>query len=279
MKQIFMTPNFSVGAILIGENGQRRLAPFNSDICYLFETLETMTMAQHCSPSDNDEDRQKRVDLELLLTKTSNYLVGQIEAIVGPLNENAGIIYEGFESGFVCGSTGKPPVFVPQDEGRTSTVDDFLDSGIIDADLIEVIEACDEQGKSWIELFESPLEQAKGLGMVISDKTAADLKRLAPSKLHEIQDPDSREYLAFFHAVVADGRYLDSWQRQPAAVAAYLGIELSDSVLKKASQVPLSPPEQDAIAVLIPIIIVGLIAVTIGTKTAVVADRSGLDKF
>ena len=67
----------------------------------------------------------------------------------------------------------------------------------------------------------------------MSKLAIANLKPLAPSQLDKISDPVDREIVGFFHKVSDDGRFLDRWNREPAAVANSLGIKLDIRAIDK----------------------------------------------
>jgi hypothetical protein len=298
MKQLFVTADFSVGPILLSEGGHRRLPVLGESVCRLFETVENLTGALHFLPDDTEADRQKRSELDTLTTKTANYLVGQIESIVGELDHANAIVYEGVNNGFVCGSTGKPPVYIAQDAPKLPTIETIVSSGMIDADILTLVDAASRNRVKWADLFEDPKGQAEALGISISEKTAADLKMFAPSNLDQIDDAATREYIGFFHAVLEDGRYLLSWQTRPSEVADHLGIKLSDEVLEKILMISsygsvrntagnaanaaiaaiYAVPTSAAPVIVTAAIAIG-IAVTIGTEKAQATDRSGQEKL
>jgi len=286
MNQLFVTGDFDIGPILLSKKGRRRLPVMSESVCRLFETVESLTSAVFFLPDETEADRQKRDELGILTTKTANYLVEQIEAIVGDLNQENAIVYEGLNNGFVCGADGKAPVFIAQDVLQSLTLESIISSGMIDADFVTLVEAADKQGAEWSEVLENPKQQAEALGVTISEKTAYDLNRLAPSQLDNINDPATREYIAFFHAVLKDGRYLEIWQSKPGEVAEKLGIELSDEVIEKnfmlfpgGSYKNSCPRGALGGGAVVAIGIVLCIVVTIAVDKSMVTDRSGVEKL
>ncbi len=283
MKQLFFSRDAGVGPILLSENGRRRLPAFHGTICRLLDTVESLTAANHFMANDTAADRQRKDALEDLTIKTANYLVEQLETVVGELDRNNAIVFEGKTNGFVCGADGKVPRYIGRDVLQSTNVETIISSGVIDEDMIAFVDAANAQGADWVSALETPKELAKELGVSISEKTAADMHMLAPSQLEKIPDPVAREYIAFFHAVMKDGRYLAIWHSRPAEVAENLGIKLSQEVLEKSLMLSeegsCENPDKDAGVGVVAVAIMLCIVVTIAWDKAVVKDRSGVEKL
>jgi hypothetical protein len=83
------------------------------------------------------------------------------------------------------------------------------------------------------EVVENPTATAERLGRQISESSAANLRRVAPSRLSEIQDPADRELITFMYKVLEDGRFVRTWITEPARVAAALEVTLSPPVIDR----------------------------------------------
>jgi hypothetical protein len=84
-------------------------------------------------------------------------------------------------------------------------------------------------------MLNNPAAMAAKIGMKLSDRAVENLKPLAPSQLDTVKDPVNRSIVSFFHKVIDDGRYVNNWMAQPAAVAKALkvdlGMEAIDTIL------------------------------------------------
>jgi hypothetical protein len=161
-------------------------------------------------------------------TTLCNLAVEQVEEAVGPLEGNQSLIFQDDDGGFVCGSTGKPPIPIPWPPRTIPSVQDYLSAGVVERDLVTFVRTARAKKTSLTRLFEQPEKVAKELGLTLSEKSVKDLQSLAPKNRADIKDPVEREIVGFFQKVVADGRYLDVWFTRPYEVSKDLKYKLSD---------------------------------------------------
>jgi hypothetical protein len=238
-----------------------------------------------------------------LATSLCNLAVEQVEEVVGPLGADRSLIYQDDDGGFSCGSTGKPPVPVIWPPRSMPSVSEVLDAGVIELDLVELVQKAHNAKIPLTDLYENPEEIAKKLDVTISEKSAKYLRLLAPSKLDDIKNPVDREIVEFFHKVTDDGRFVDTWFTQPYEVSQKLKCRLSDVAIERlvggelAAAMVKRPSDVDpgtvvvvifvavgAIAVIAAgIIILGIVLALSGANPVkledVVKDRSGRTKI
>lgn len=217
------------GGIYIDSNGVQTLAPLaTSVLMHLRAVADLVSSTRGLSPK-----AKASKDLQALITKISNLAVDRVEAAVGPLDAADSLVYLDDGDGFVCGSTGAPPRPIGWPPAGPISVEDLVERGALASDVIEFLQRTQAKGLKVADVLNDPASAAKTVGVQLSELAIANLKPLAPSQLDKIRNPVDRSVVAFFHKVVADGRFLDSWNREPAAVAKALGVEVDLVVIDK----------------------------------------------
>ena len=279
MTQVFVVGGGRGGSLLQGPGGVRALPPFDQSLRDQFAALAGLLRAS----ARLREPRDRKATLDIA-RRLSSHVVGQVEAVVGPVDGEAGLVYQDDDGGFTCGSTGKPPIPIPWPPSRLSSVEDIVGLGTLERELGQVFErAPDLQA---MELLEHPAQVSKRLGVKLSERTVEQLERIAPSKVKGIEDPAVREVLTFFHEVLGDKRFIETWSRRPYEVARELGVELSpraiDLILAggNVSAIPGTGPV--SIIWIVVVIVVGVLVVADNQITTVrefVIDKSGAAKL
>jgi len=172
-------------------------------------------------------------DLAFLITKISNLAVERVEAAIGPLDPTDSLVYLTEDGGFVCGSSGAPPRSVTWPPSGNSSIHDLVAGSTLPPDLVEFLRRSTGTDLQVTDILEDPVAAARSIDFPLSQAAADGLKKLAPSQLAAVTDPVDRELVGFFHQVIADGRYVDTWASQPVAVATSIGVKLSDAVVDK----------------------------------------------
>jgi hypothetical protein len=139
--------------------------------------------------------------------------------VVGPLSGESALVFQDDHGGFTCGSTGKPPRPLPWPPNKLPTVADMVSQGVVEAELVSFLRAVRDSKIKLNNALENPVAAAKELAMPLSDRSARDLRLIAPSRTAAIKDSTEREIIVFFYKVAADGRYLESWFSRPYEVA------------------------------------------------------------
>jgi len=266
---------------MITDHGVNPIPSFDPGIISSLKSVNALVRASAQTNVKSTQAKLRRVLLAL-----SNLTVEQVEQVVGPLDDERAIIFQDQDGGFTCGSTGKPPIPVPWPPLSWPSAQELITQGVVAPDLVNLLRTAREQKKPLVEVFEHPAEAATQLHVKLSEKSAQDLQALAPSKLQSIKDDTDREVISFFHSVVADGRFLDIWYRQPYEVAKSIGVELTEKVIERlvmgeAAHNLIDPGRR---ACLVGAVLVGdvvIIAVTVGLKSTPpekVHDRSGILK-
>lgn len=225
-------------------------------------------------------------------------LVRRIEDAVGPLDPEGGVVYTDTDGGFICGSTGRPPIPLPPEPDILPTPEELKASGVLDSMSVRLLSRAIEKEMDVLQLFEDPRDIADKLNIDIDEQTIDTLRSLAPSRLDRITDPVQREVVQYLHKVLEDGRFTDSFLAKPASVSAALNIKLSDAafdrIIKGASaglgsgigggevMEPISIAVGITVIVIVDSIVVGVVVTATkarfeGLKTVI--DRSALEKF
>lgn len=264
------------GGLIITAEGVRPVPPFDPFVRAQLKAVANLVTAMRGHGSDIRE-------LEEHAARIANVAVQEVEAIVGPLDEEASLIVMVDDGdGFTCGTTGKPPIPLPRPHRELPAVDSLMTRGGLDPALVAFVRKATEAGIAVNDLFERPSEVARELNLELPERTIRDLQVLAPSRRDALEDPVSREVAGFFERVLADGRYLDTWAIRPAAVAQNLGVQLSppasDRIISVGSALSGRIGGGTAIIWIVVGIIV-IIAVVIDEGEADIVDRSGVVKF
>lgn len=215
------------GGILITSNGVRRIPPFDPSIRLQLRGLSALLNGIRLLPNAPAEE------MTALVNRVSNIFIEQVEAVVGPLEGDNSLVYQDEDGGFTCGSTGRPPIPFPWSLESLPSFSDLIASGVLNRDLVDFFSTASEQQMKIIDVLENPAAAATEMDIQLSERTAQDLQRLAPSQLNSISDPVDREVVEFFQKVAEDGRFLSTWATRPYETATRLGANLSDDALDR----------------------------------------------
>lgn len=288
MKTVVIFEGGNSGSLLITDNGVRPIPPFEADIRLMLKSASAMVNS--LSASSNPTIRGKKAKLALSL---SNLAITEVENVVGALEGEQCLIYQDEDGGFTCGSTGKPPLPITWPPTVLPSLPSLISSGVIEKDLIELLQGAKAAKVPYTKVFEKPVDMAKKFGVSISDKTAKDLKILAPSNLSKIKEPTDREIIKFFHKVIDDGRFDDDWLKRPAEVAKELKVRLSEPALERiitggaAAEFGLRGGINAfadvgvcvAVVTAGDVIIIAVVAIASGSIEDIIRDRSGIEKI
>lgn len=268
------------GGLIITADGVRPLPPFDPYVRAQIKAVSQLVVAIQGGEARESD----RGELTTLATRLANLAVQQLEAIVGTLDEEASlIVMSDDDGGFVCGTTGKTPTPLPRPPKELPTLSNMLARGVIDQSMLTFVRKATEQGRSVEDVLEHPVEIASELGIELSERSAHDLQRLAPSRVSELEDPVAREIVTFFQRVLSDGRYVDSWAVRPAAVSKALDVELSNAAQERiiAAGAVFLPQQVGIVAFpwIVAIVVVAIVVDIIDEPEADVVDRSGQPKF
>jgi len=277
MKTIVLFGGGDAGGLLITEGGVRPIPPFDLTIRQNLKAVAAIVSS--ASAASDTPSGQK---LGKLATNICNVAVGLVEEVLGPLDPERAIIFQDSDGGFTCGSVGKPPIPFPWPPLQMPSLQDFIASGAAEEDMVSVIQKARSEGISFTNVFEHPTAVAKKMGLKLSKKAAADLSMLAPSKINKIRDETDRNIVKFFHAVVDDGRYLDTWLTRPYEVSKEINFDLDEKTLERlVTRGGLSSLRGGAVSLgpMIVIIIVVIVVDRVKPPRDIVVDRSGRKKI
>jgi hypothetical protein len=279
MAQVILFGGGDGGGIIIMANGVRRIPPFDPGLRLELRGVSALTQASmYMRGSQNIQE------YDSLVNRLSNHAVGRVEAVVGKLDEENSLIYQDDDGGFICGSTGKPPIPLPHSSPSVPGLGAILSRGVMQPDLLEFVSAANTHKIPLKDVLADPAAVAKRLQFQLSERSVHDLSQLTPANSGKITDPINREIVQFFHKVVDDGRFIDSFASEPVRVSRELAVELSNGALDRliASGSSLRDPGTVenpvavAIAVGIVIMLVDDVAM-VGVENIV--DASGIQKL
>lgn len=229
MGKIILFERGESGGMFIGTGGVRPIPRFAAPVLAHLRAVSDLLRASR------GQSGKPAQELATLITKISNLAIERIEAAIGPLDAADSLVYLTDEDGFVCGSTGGPPrpIGWPPLGGGGGGVAELVDGGLLAPDLMELLRRVPAKGAKIVDILEDPAAAAKAMKLNLSEASAATLKQLAPSKVATLPDPVDRDLVGFFHRVIKDGRFIDTWTTEPVGAAKALGVKLSDEVVDK----------------------------------------------
>jgi hypothetical protein len=229
MGRVILFNGGTSGSIYIHSDGVQPISPLPPPVLMHLRAVADLLRATQGSSAEESTSK----DLQTLITKVANLAIERVEAAVGSLDGEDSLVYLEDNDGFICGSTGAPPRPIKWPLLDPPTVEELVQGGFLAADVGEFLKRTHAQGLKVADVLANPDAAAKQVGLKLSKLAIANLKPLAPSQLDKISDPVDREIVGFFHKVSDDGRFLDRWNREPAAVANSLGIKLDIRAIDK----------------------------------------------
>lgn len=288
MRSVILFGGGDAGGLLITDKGVRPIPPFHPSIRLTLRSASAMVNSLAATGEGAIKTKKAKLAASL-----ANLAVEQVEEAVGAIEGDQALVYQDDDGGFYCGSTGKPPIPIPWPPSVVPSLPELLAAGLIEHDLVDLLQKAKAKQIPYTEVFENPTDVAKRVDATVSAKTASDLRLLAPSNLSNLKDPTDREVLGFFHVVADDGRYLRDWLAKPAEVSEKLKIKLSEAALERivtggalsAFGSRLGPNAFADIGVCVAVVvgadvvIIAVVALSSREIGDIVKDRSGLAKF
>jgi hypothetical protein len=269
------------GGLYMSGDAVSTIPAFPSSLLAHLRAVSDLLYASQQKTSDTKQTNE----LSILVSRVANLAVERVEAAVGPLDDTDSLVYLHDDGGFTCGSTGAPPRPVGWPPGPRTTLDELIHRDLIAADVIQFLERGKDRGLEVADMLNDPAASALSIGMKLSDRAVENLKPLAPSRLESVTDPVNRSVLAFYHKVIDDGRYVDTWMREPAAVAKSLGVELEiraiDAILGSSAIIGRSGGDVANLSIEQGVVVVVVAIIVLRDKPELenVRDFSGIYKF
>ncbi len=266
------------GGLIIGPNGVRPIPPFDPGVRKQLQAVASLTQALTGGAVGN------RRELSALTTKLANHAIGDVEAVVGALDKEGSLVYQDDGGGFTCGSTGKPPIPFPWPPREFPGIDDLVLGGVLESELIGLLSHTKLDIKA---LLADPKGASEKAGVKLSVRSLEQLSRISPAQVDKIPDAEGREIACYFHKVVEDGRFLESWSARPYEVASTLGVKLSDGALDRivaGGGAVLRPggggeTANAAIGVAVAVGVVIMLVTRDPERVVDISDHSGVQKF
>ncbi len=168
-------------------------------------------------------------DLTVQAIRWCKKAVTAIEDILGPLSVENTILYCTGDGGFLFSiRRGIKPLYPRTKQGLYSINAKLRD---VESNISQLIQNARNRKIPLKEVFKNPRSTAKKVGVRLSKKSFQFIKTLASSKIVEGRTPVEKEIIRFLRAVLADGRFVDSWYKEPHKVARLLKIELSEAAI------------------------------------------------
>jgi hypothetical protein len=215
------------GGIRITPNGIEPIPPFDPAIRHQLRALNGLARAGRLLSAEESD----RI-LGGVVTKLSNAVISQLEAVVGELDADNGVIYQDADGGFTCGSTGKPPIPFPWPVDPRRTVAELTSRGIIDAQTIGFLELAAARKLDVFTVARDPKAAAKQLGVSLTPELERSLAAFDIERV-KVDDEVDREVIDFYQKVVHDGRYIGEWVVNPTVVAERLKTRVSPAAIDR----------------------------------------------
>jgi hypothetical protein len=286
MKTLLVFNGGAEGALLLTSNGAYPAQLSEPEVLNALKATAKLVVALSASSS-----KSSRTKLSKMSIGAANLSVEMVENLFGPLNPERAIVFLDDDGGFICGSTGKPPIHVPWPPRPFKEPGDLIKAGIIESDVLELIRKSKAEGNDLTKVFENPAAAAKALGLPLSAKSASDLSQLAPSKVSKVKDPVDREMMKLFLAVLKDGRYTQTWFERPYEVSRALNVKISDTAIDRIASIAATAnfgniADEGTSAICAGVIWAG-VCIAVGTLfvgqmnpiDTLIKDRSGTAKF
>lgn len=229
MQKIVLFNGGREGGILLGENSSKSIPPFNLAIQKQLKAVAELTQAIYL---DGSIDREERY-LSGLVVRVANIVVDEIESVVGPLGADYSLVYQDADGGFTCGANGKSPLPIAWPPEKAPSLDTLISKGLIESEMISYFEKASEAKIAVKDMLEAPENYSRKMGIKLSEKTATNIKNIAPSNIDKIKNKEDKEVIGFLHKVIEDGRYINQWMTKPYDTAKALKLKLSDKAYEK----------------------------------------------
>lgn len=155
------------------------------------------------------------------------------------IDDNTVITFVNPEGGFVCGSTGQPPLPLPvspswldSQKGRAlrGIGGDLLKAYGLDEDAALFLREAIERKADVRNLFLEPERAAADAGVQLSPEVSRQLEFIRKGE-GRMSGPEA-EVLEFVNRVVKDGRHIREWAVEPRETAKQLGVRVSDEAFQ-----------------------------------------------
>jgi hypothetical protein len=181
MRSVILFGGGDAGGLIITDTGVRPIPPFDPSIRQTLKSASALVNSLAKSPKEGALKTKKAK----LAASLANLAVEVVEEVVGELHGDQALIYQDDDGGFYCGSTGKPPIPIPWPPSVVPSLAELMADGLIERDLVELMQGAKAKKISYTQVFENPQEVAERVGVQVSDKTASDLRLLAPSSVFQ----------------------------------------------------------------------------------------------
>lgn len=215
------------GGIRLTANGVEPIPPFDPALRLQLRALNGLARATRFMP-EKDSARL----LGSVVTKLSGTVLNQLEALVGEIDADNGLIYQDEGGGFSCGSTGKPPIPFPFPVDPRKAVADLLARGVLNAPTLNFLQQAADHKLDVFTVARDPQAAAKKIGVSLATEVERDLLAFNLDKV-KVENPVDREVIDFYQKAVRDGRFIAEWFVSPAAVAERLKLKVSQPALER----------------------------------------------
>ncbi len=229
MAIVFLFGGGDAGGLLADENGFHRIPPFDAGL-----RNELQAVAKLISAAAGDVSNPKRDRLIFMVTELSSGAVASVEREVGEIDSDHGLVYTDEGGGFICGSTGEPPIPLPWPPADLLAVEQLTQLGLVGAEAVEVLRSAAKRGPDIVSLLRDPEQEGQRLGVNVSESAATQTRQFRLGDPSQIDDLVDREIVEFLDkSVVGNEALIDRWVSEPLAVADQLGTQLGGEAARR----------------------------------------------
>lgn len=215
------------GGIRITPNGIEPIPPFDPALRLQLRALNALVRAASIMPV-----RESTRHLGGPVGKLTSAILAQLEAVVGEIDADTGLVFQDADGGFTCGSTGKPPVPFPWPVDPRLTVERLVAQNVLSVPALTFLEQAARQKLDVFTVARDPKAAAEKIGVSLSAEVEQSIRALGIDK-DKLSGAADQEAIDFYKKVVADGRFIADWAVSPASVAERLKVQVSQEAIDR----------------------------------------------
>lgn len=224
MSTVVLLDGGDAGGLVVDDNGIQPIAPFGVAL-----RNELQAIAKLVSAVEGDACNAKRDLLIRLMTELSTAAVESVQHEVGEIERHHGLVYTEDGGGFICGSTGLPPIPLPWPLADPPAVKRWTRCDLVGTDPLGAVPTAAERRLFIVPLVRDPVHEGQRLDRHVSKCATTQIRRLRLGDPSKLDDPIDREIVEFFHKSVGDEALINE-AIVTASTANMLGIGRGDRI-------------------------------------------------
>lgn len=277
MARVILFAGGDGGGIRITPNGIEPIPPFDPALRLQLRALNALVRAASIMPVKESTRR-----LGGPVGKLTSAILAQLEAVVGEIDADTGLVFQDADGGFTCGSTGKPPIPFPWPVDPRLTVERLIAQNVLSVPALTFLEQAARQKLDVFAVARDPKAAAKRIGVSLSAEVEQSIRSLGIDK-DKLGGAADQEAIDFYKKVVADGRFIADWAINPASVAERLKLKVSQEAIDRivaSRDIGLTQPGGELMSPAAVAVAVAIVIVLWSREAELpVLDRSGLRKL